>query len=249
MHLLYVDESGDPGLHQYGSQHYILSGLVVNQSDWEKYLQRLKDFRKYIKKKYSLNVRTEIHSAELIRINKLEEYKKIRKTDRLNILKEYSLRIPVIFDTAKVINVCLHKEGFPSTTDIQTTAWTRLLTRYDTYLKKEAKDKGIIVSDDSDAKLIMTLLRRLRVYNPTPSHFTSGTYNAPTTNIIEDVFYRASHQSYFIQTVDVISHLLYRKEYPKGSLRKFGLEKAFDNIEPILLKEAARGDSLGVVRK
>ncbi|MCC6280326.1 MAG: DUF3800 domain-containing protein, partial [Saprospiraceae bacterium] len=29
MHFIYVDESGDPGIHQYGSPFYILSGLVV----------------------------------------------------------------------------------------------------------------------------------------------------------------------------------------------------------------------------
>jgi len=49
--------------------------------------------------------------------------------------------------------------------------------------------------------------------------------------------------------VDVIAHVLYRKEYPKGSLKKFGLEHFFDILEPVLLKEAAKGDDFGIVRK
>lgn len=247
MYLMYVDESGDPGPNPY-SKHFILSGLIVNQDEWSKYLGRLKAFRKHIKAAYDLNQRTEIHSAELIRVNKLQEYKNIHKKERIKILLEYSIQLPLIFDTAKVINVCLNKDEFPTVNNIQVLAWNRLLTRYDTYLKKEAKDKGVVISDDTDAKTIMDLLRKLRIYNPVPSHYT-GTYNAPTDSILEDVFSRASHQSYFIQSVDVIAHLLYRKEYPKGSLKKHGIEKYFGNIEPILLKEAAKADPLGVVRK
>ena len=57
-----------------------------------------------------------------------------------------------------------------------------------------------------------------------PSHFAESPYNAPIDNIIEDALSRSSHHSYFIQTVDVVAHLLYRKEFPKGSLKKFNLE-------------------------
>jgi len=133
--------------------------------------------------------------------------------------------------------------------DIFDLAWSRLLQRYDIYLKKEAKDKGIVVVDDTDSIKLQNLQRKMRVYNPIPSHFSEGTYNAPINNILEDPFSRTSNQSYFIQTVDVIAHLLYRKEYPKGSLKKFGLEYQFSKFEPILLKKASKLDNLGIVRK
>ncbi len=249
MYLMYVDESGDPGLHRFGSAHYILSGLIINQEDWSKSLQRLKEFRKSIKTKYGLNQRTEIHASELIRINKTLEYRKINKTDRINILKDFCSQIPIIFDSGKIINICLKKMEFQNTNDIQITAWNRLIQRFDTYLKKEAKDKGIIIADDTDGKKIMGLLRKMRVYNPVLSHYTNQSYNAPTDSIIEDVFLRNSEHSYFIQTVDVVSHLLYRKEYPKGSLKKYNLDLQFDILDPILLKEASKNDNFGIVRK
>lgn len=249
MYLMYVDESGDPGIHQFGSKHYILSGLIINQEDWSKSLDRLKSFRKSLKMKYGLNQRTEIHASELIRINKIEEYRKIKKEKRICILKEFCNEIPIIFDSGKLINICLNKSDFTNTIDIQTTAWTRLIQRYDTFLKKDAKDKGIIVADDTDGKKIMELLRKMRIYNPVPSHYSIQPYNTPTDNIIEDVFLRNSEHSYFIQTVDVVCHLLYRKEYPKGSLKKFGIDKQFEILEPILLKEASRNDNFGIVRK
>lgn len=249
MYLMYVDESGDPGIHEYGSKHYILSGLVVSQSDWLTFLNRLKAFRKSIKEKYGLNQRTEIHASELIRINKIQEYRKIHKTERINILKDYCSQIPVIFDTGKIINVCLIKGDYKSSSEIQSTAWNRLVQRYDTFLKKDVKDKGIIISDDTNSIEIIELMRKMRIYNPVTSHYSSASYNAPTDSIIEDLFQRSSHNSYFIQTADVIAHLLYRKEYPKGSLKKYGLHKEFDRLIPVLLKEASKNDELGIVRK
>lgn len=248
MHILYVDESGDPGLHGFGSPHYILSGLVVSQDHWRDYLERLKTFRRHLKNTYGLNQRTEIHASELIRINKLQEYRKIKKGQRINILKNYCSQIPVIFNEGKVINICLKKSEFPNTEEIQKTAWTRLIQRFDNYLKMSVNDKGIIIADDTDGKLIFNLLRKMRVYNPVMSKFTNNPYNAPTDSIIEDLFERSSHDSYFIQTVDVIAHTLYRKEYPKGSLRKYGVNSFFNLIEPILLKQASRNDNLGIVR-
>ena len=247
MYLLYVDESGDPGIHEYSSEYYILSGLIVNQEEWSKYLNRLKLFRKHVKEKYRLNQRVEIHSKELIRIGKIKEYTEITKTNRINILKEYSNQIPVIFDTAKCINICLLKKDFMDK-DIQNEAWKKLIQRFDIYLKKIGKDKGIIVSDDGDIVKISQLLRKMRIYNPTPSYF-GGMYYPVADNVIEDIFSKSSHHSYFIQTVDVISHLLYRQEFPKGALKKFGLEHQFKNVEPILLKEASNHDAQGIVRK
>ena len=76
MHIIYVDESGDPGKYGYGSPHYILSGLIVSQNFWQEHLSRLKTFRRYVKENYGLNQRTEIHASELIRINKIKEYPK-----------------------------------------------------------------------------------------------------------------------------------------------------------------------------
>lgn len=247
MHIMYVDESGDPGNHPLSSPHFILSGLIVPVDEWDKYLNRLKTFRKSLKEKYGLNQRTEVHEAELIRVDKLQEYKSIKKADRLNVIKDYCTEIPRIFDTAQVVNVCIKIADHPNE-DVFNLAWSRILQRFDTYLKRVVNDKGIVVADDTDSMKLMALQRRMRVYNPTPSHFT-GSYNAPIDNIIEDTFSRSSHHSYFIQSVDIIAHSLYRMEYPKGSLKKYGMEHYFKKFEPILLKQASKNDVYGIVRK
>lgn len=249
MYIMYVDESGDPGRHPNSSPHFILSGLIVSQNHWDKYLLRLKAFRKSLKAQYNLNQRTEIHASELIRVDKMQEYKAIHKSKRMAIFKDFCTQIPLIFDTATVINICIKIDEQPEGVDIFELGWSRLLQRYDTFLKKVANDKGIVVADDTDSLKLMSLQRKMRVYNPTPSHFDVGTYNAPIDSILEDTFSRSSHHSYFIQTVDMITHSLYRKEYPKGSLKKYGIEYQFQKMDSILLKKASKNDEFGIVRK
>lgn len=105
----------------------------------------------------------------------------------------------------------------------------------------------MIFADESAEKPLRLLLRKMRMYNPMPSHF-GGSYNAKILNIIEDIVHRKSHLSYIVQTVDVIAYLLYSKEFPKGASKKYNLNVIFNDLEPLLLKEASNKDPLGIVR-
>jgi len=246
MHIMYVDESGDPGNSAHSSPHYILSGLIIRQEDWKPCLDHLKILRTNIKSAYGLGPKSEFHAMEIFRTTN-PAYKKMHKTARINMLKFYANEIPIVFSNAKILNICITKSDHPHITNFQTLAWNRFISRYDTFLKK-VQDKGIIICDESNENQLRNQLRKSRIYNPVPSQF-GGTYNAVTQNIIEDITHRKSTLSYFIQTCDVIAHVLYRKEFIKGSLRKFGVEKIFDLLDPILLKEATSADPQGIVRK
>ncbi len=250
MYIMYVDESGDPGHSLYGSEHFILSGLVIHQKDWETSLNSLKYFRKTMSQNYGFNQRLEIHASEMIRINKEKKYQKIHKSKRISVLKDYCTEIPNLFAGSKVINICIKKSDHTGK-DIFELAWSRLLQRYSTFITKMGVDNelGIMIVDDTDSLKLQNLQRKLRTYNPIPSNYGPQPYNAPLSNIIEDSFSRESRHSYFIQTVDVIAHLLYRREYPKGSLKKYGIDIQFDKLKPILLKEASGSDPNGIVHK
>ena len=252
MFLMYVDESGDPGAYQgkeRNSRHYILSGIIVPIKEWQQTLDRFKSYRSNLKKNYGLNLREEIHASELIRISKVAAYRSIHKTQRLEILRETCLQIPQIFSSSKILNICLHKPDFKDDVNLQALGWSRIIQRYHTFMKKYSGDvKGIIVADGEEQAIVRKQLRKMRVYNPIPSKFGSGTFQDLTDTIIEDVFSRDSKHSYFIQAADVVAHCLYRKEYPKGSLKKYNVDKYFDLLEPILLKKAASKDPLGIVR-
>ncbi|KUG09395.1 DUF3800 domain-containing protein [Solirubrum puertoriconensis] len=250
MYIMYVDESGDPGPYNgQNSPHFILSGLIISIEDWNECVQRLVKFREMIQKAYGLNKREEIHSSEMIRPHKVEAYKRIHKSDRVNIIRLFVAEMCNMFPNGRLINICLDKEHISQSkysSGMQELAWKRLIQRYDTFLKKN-KSKGIIVSDDSSEPTLRRLLRGMRVYNPVESRF-GGYHNPVITNVIEDIFYRSSTHSFFIQAVDVIAFCLYRKEYPKGSLKKFGFHLLFDTLDSMCVKEASGRDAQGIVR-
>jgi hypothetical protein len=248
MYIMYVDESGDPGSANGSTEYFILSGLILHYKVWHKKLDLLKRMRKYFKEQYNLSVGTEIHAKELLRITDLKAYRKIRKSDRMEIFSKYAEFIPKIFKDCWLINVCLSKKDFPTGTDFTTLAFTRLITRYEMFLKQTVKDEGIIISDESNEKPLLNLLRKMRIYNPIPSHYSGNIYNLKITRIIEDILHKKSYTSYFIQTVDIIAFLLKSKEYPKASTKKYGLDLLFDKLDPILLKAASANDPQGIVR-
>src|SRR5690625_7335392 len=100
MFVMYVDESGDPGPHvnagSGNSRHFILSGLVVPMVCWNDTLDRFKDFRRDIRKRFGLPMREELHASELIRINRIDAYRAIKKHDRIRILTDFVTQLPTI---------------------------------------------------------------------------------------------------------------------------------------------------------
>lgn len=245
---MYVDESGDPGKFMgSNSPHYILSGLIISIDDWTNAIDRLVKFRELVQQQTGLSKRVEIHSSEVIRPHKLDAYKVIHKSVRVQLLKSFVAEMHNFFPNSKIINICLNKTALPQYDEYQEVAWKRLIQRYDTFLKK-SKAKGVIIADDTNEAALRKLIRKMRVYNPIESRF-GGLHNPLINNIIEDIFHRSSTHSYFIQAVDAIAYCLYRKEYPKGSLKKFGFQYLFDSLDGLLLKEAAANDPQGIVRR
>ena len=51
--------------------------------------------------------------------------------------------------------------------------------------------------------------------------------------ILEDPFFKQSDQSYFIQLSDFCAYALLRQERPVESKTRYGLDQAFNLLEPI----------------
>jgi hypothetical protein len=66
MHLVYVDESGDPGMAVSSSRYFILCGLLVHHADWHDVRSQLKDLRERLKSMHGLCPDAEIHAAEFL---------------------------------------------------------------------------------------------------------------------------------------------------------------------------------------
>lgn len=222
MYLMYVDESGDPGMSMGSSEHYILTALVINHSEWEQSLKNLKQFRRRIQEQFGLDTHTEIHATELIRIKKQEAYKSIPKVKRIQVLKRYAESLPEIFPNARLLTVNHVKQFNRNTDSITEKAWQELLIKYQHFLS-EKKERGMLIADEGNERGLRNMLRKFRK-------------EVPLNQIIEDFSHRSSKASYFIQTVDVIAFLLYKKTYPKGSAKKYNLDLLFDRFSSLVIE-------------
>ncbi len=54
MYLMYVDESGDIGLHNSPTRYFVLSGLVVHELRWQDTLDQFIDFRHRMRRQFTL---------------------------------------------------------------------------------------------------------------------------------------------------------------------------------------------------
>lgn len=86
MYLMYVDESGDTGIVNSPTRYFILSGIVIHETNWRDTLENLVTFRKGLRDSKGLKLRDEIHCTEFI--NRPGELKRIKRNDRLDIIKK-----------------------------------------------------------------------------------------------------------------------------------------------------------------
>lgn len=237
MYFLYVDESGDPGRYN-GSNtpHFILSGLVVPEQDWAGGLARMLAFREAVKQATGLAKKVEFHSSELLRPHKLEAYKRIHKSVRVRLLKDFLAQLPAFFPHGRILSVCLDKRQLPAESSYLELAWRRLLWAYDGYLGRQGQ-LGIVVADDTAEAALRLLFRGMRHERQ------------PLTAVLEDVVCRQSVHSYYVQAADAIAFCLYQQEYVRSGTRKFNLHQLFKTLDAMLVKEANPHDPQGIIRR
>lgn len=66
MHLVYLDESGDPGGTGSPTSNYLLAGLAVHHAHWQEAKCRLIDFRRSARSRHGLKVGAEMHASEFL---------------------------------------------------------------------------------------------------------------------------------------------------------------------------------------
>ena len=146
-----------------------------------------------------------------------------------------------------ILNVSINKGSpqLPSTVKISEFAWRLFLQRYENWLLAK-QELGIVVNDEGYDGLVRILSRKMRVYNPIPSHF-GDYYQSPMVKIIEDPFSRHSQYSYFVQLADISAYLARLRHDHTPSQAKAGLHKLYKGIKPRYMLEASRKDSHGFV--
>ncbi len=187
MYIAYVDESGDPGRNTRLTTYFTLSGIILVDSNWKIFLEKVKAFRQGLKRDFGLPLRADLRASD----------------------------------------------------------WTMFFQRYENWLMGK-QELGIVVNDEGYDKMVRLLSRKMRVYNPIPSHY-GGYYKAPVVKIIEDPFSRHSQYSYFVQLADMSAYLARLRHDHTPSQTKWGIHKLYKRIKPRYMLEASRKDNYGFV--
>jgi hypothetical protein len=240
MHIVYVDESADQD-----AGAAIISALVVPAESWADSFARLRRFRRELKQSDGIYVQKELHAWKLVSGRGAIAPGIVTKHRRCEIFKEHT-KLATELPGARLFSAV-----FP--TKAVERAMERLLNRINTCVGAQ-ESQLLVVCDEGKEEMYTRLARRMRVYNPIPSRFGawaaegSSTKSIPLRRMIEDPFFKDSKQSYFIQLVDMCCYALLRREYPLPSRSRYGVDTAFDQLAPILCREASRQDAEGILR-
>ena len=248
MYLMYVDESGDPGLINSPTKYFILSAILISDLDWLGIFDKIKDCRRSMRTKYGIKMRSEFKGRHFYDGKGAWYGLKYNKNERYN---EYLrlMNFQAKFKNLKIINICIIKETITKkrmkNVDPREKAWRFLLQRFQTFLKKQPqKTIGMVLPDSGHEQFVQDLIRKMRIYSPVQSKYNPREIlQHKLSNIIEDPFSKDSKHSYFHQFADLAAYSLLRKLLPRPPFD----EILFDALDPILLKEASGKQPQGIV--
>lgn len=282
MFLMYIDESGDVGLKKDTSgniqpRYFVLSGIVVHESRWQKCLYQIMSFRLRMQRQHKLRMYQEIHTSIMLggkrKKKRFKYFKDIPRHDRLQIVRNFATELGKMQDIT-IINVVIDKQDKDENYPVFEMAWITLIQSFEDAIFKgllrghaNSDERGMIFPDKGNDDKIRRLLRNLQIYNPIPIHSTHGVpyQNSKINLIVDDPNIRDSEHSFFIQASDVVAYLLSQKlrreefkcstEYKpkKEEKKKFSDEKSvynyFDNhLDGILCRDCCKEDKQGIIR-
>jgi len=247
MHMFYMDESMD-------EQTCVLSALSVPVQRWHETFAQIREFRRSLRRDYGIYVRKELHAWKFVSGRGRPSDRIIGKSERAKIFRQALNPITELPET-RLFNAVANRKQYEKTFEWLLNRINRTLRAWDSY--------GLVICDEGKEDALTRLVRRMYVYNPIPSRYgvwfdcddtggwTStgqGWKNIPLDRIVEDPWFKSSTQSYFIQLADFAAYSLLRRESPVPSKTKYGLDRAFEILGPVLFREASRSDPEGIIR-
>jgi hypothetical protein len=237
MHFVYIDDSGD-------EKHRCFSALIVHEAAWKDAQLRIRNHRRALKRSDGMYVTKELHANEFVAGRGKIAVQVVPKGRRCQIFGQ-TLEIIASLPNAHLMNAFSSKAN-------ERVIFERLVNRINRSMA-EWKSNAVIFHDEG--KDFTRLVRRMCIYNPIRSRYGawpggSPYKNIPIDRVLEDIVYRDSKQSSFIQMVDFCAYALFRSEVLLASKSKYGLDKAFEALHPICIRAACNRDPrrLGIIR-
>lgn len=237
MHLVYIDDSKD-------EKAVCFSALIIPADRWLESFNWLVAVRREMKKSPGIYTRLELHATDWLGGRGTVAPTTIPRVTRVSLFN-YVLDRIIELPEIKILNAFSLRAN-------EDELFKRLVQRIENNARK-TNNKAIIISDEG--KNYDFLLRKMRRFNYIPSAQGawadgSSSKNMPTENVLEDIVYRDSKRSYFIQAADFCAYSLLRFERPTERATRMGFDQSFLRLEPVLIKHAYGGDprKLGIIR-
>jgi hypothetical protein len=238
VYIIYMDDSGDEKLRVY-------SAILLHESQWKTISESIKTYRRELKAREGIFVTVELHATKFVGGRGRIAPHDVPKGARCRIFKETLAFI------ADLPGLRLFNAVAPC--NQEKLVFERLINRINRTM--DANKKNVMLFSD-EGKDYTQLVRRMMVYNPIPSKYGKWPdgkpyKNMPLNRIIEDLVFRDSSKSQFIQMADFCAYALLRSENPIPSKTKYGLDKAFDVLNGICFTECFAKDprKLGIIRE
>jgi hypothetical protein len=239
MYIFYIDDSRDQG-------HTAFAALGIPMKQWKPTFYRIVQFRSDLRREKGIFTNVEFHATDFLGGRGRIGTRTVRRDERSEIFKQ-TLELVAQIPGAKLLCAC-------DSSKREYRLFERLLNRISTCMRK-AGGTAIVVCDEGKEIAYTRLARRLGKINHIPSRFGcwpdgSSTQNIPTDHIIEDLVFKSSTDSHFVQMADFCAYALMRMEKPLQSKSRYGLDQAFTTLRPLCVPDAFAKDPrrLGIVR-
>ena len=202
MHLMYVDESGDPGMDA-GSERYVRVGVIVHASKWLQTDRVVAQF----KRARNLEWSDEIRASDIKRGK--EAFKTWAPAEREQFLDDLLDTISRELTHLSLIGVVIHKhlvdrERKERLSNPSPRSLELLLEEYNAFLQHQTYKSGIVVVDAGEAKKDANL----RYFQ---NYLRQYSQRVDARRIIEGSFFLRSHESNLLQLADVCANTLFSR--------------------------------------
>ncbi|TWT45824.1 hypothetical protein RAS1_22590 [Phycisphaerae bacterium RAS1] len=203
MHIMYVDEAGDPGFDSKSSQRYVRVGVIVHGWKWADVDERLTAFKLTRGLQWSDEIRaSDIRRGTCAFAGKPPAERDVFLTDLLDTIGRE-------FTSVSALGVCINKLRVDPTrkerlSNPAVRSHELLLEEYDRFLSAQKDRCGIVVLDENEARHDANL----RYFQNYLRHFSE---RIDARRIVEGALFLKSHTCNLLQLADVCANVFYQR--------------------------------------
>jgi hypothetical protein len=202
VYFAYADESGDSGYVNSPTDFFVLSCVLIHESDWQGTLDIIIDSRRTLKETYGIPVRAELKAEDLVYgRGPLRPLKMSRKRRGVlyRALLEMESRLSI---RTFAVAIAKRRIEVRATNDPRELAWRYMIERLDTFCRKlDRPEMVMLFPDEGHGHLVRKIVRKARRFQMVTGRY-GGRLDIRSKFLLEDPIDKTSSESYFTQLAD-----------------------------------------------